>query len=309
MSYGLRLAGFAFAVLLAGCGTQPVRPPADRAAAPPGAAAPAPPARGGGYYKDDGPGEHPPADLDAIADARPVAEPLHRYANSPYVVFGRKYVPRRSPGAYRSRGVASWYGRRFHGQPTSSGEPYDMYAMTGAHPTLPIPSYARVTNLDTGRSVIVRINDRGPFHAGRLIDLSYAAAWRLGYARQGSARVEVESLVPEDAPAPPAMAGAGADPIAELVRRLEAEAAPGVVPESPRGVFLQLGAFASRDNAEGFRARLAGELAGYGERLVVDAGDGIFRLRIGPYADAGDALRAAGRIAEAFGVRPFAVRR
>jgi rare lipoprotein A len=150
----------------------------------------------GGYYKDDGPHERPPAGLDAVADATPRAEPLHRYANRPYSVFGKDYLPLSAVQPFRQRGMASWYGKRFHGQKTSSGEPYDMYSMTAAHPTLPIPSYARVTNLANGRSVVVRINDRGPFHAGRVIDLSYVAAYKLGYIAAGSAQVEVEAIVP-----------------------------------------------------------------------------------------------------------------
>jgi rare lipoprotein A len=151
----------------------------------------------GGYYKDDGPHERPPAGLDAVADATPRAEPLHRYANRPYSVFGKDYLPLSAVQPFRQRGMASWYGKRFHGQKTSSGEPYDMYSMTAAHPTLPIPSYARVTNLANGRSVVVRINDRGPFHAGRVIDLSYVAAYKLGYIAAGSAQVEVEAIVPD----------------------------------------------------------------------------------------------------------------
>jgi rare lipoprotein A len=151
----------------------------------------------GGYYKDDGPHERPPAGLDAVADATPCAEPLHRYANRPYSVFGKDYLPLSAVQPFRQRGMASWYGKRFHGQNTSSGEPYDMYSMTAAHPTLPIPSYARVTNLANGRSVVVRINDRGPFHAGRVIDLSYVAAYKLGYIAAGSAQVEVEAIVPD----------------------------------------------------------------------------------------------------------------
>ena len=158
--------------------------------------------RSGGYYKDDGPGENPPANLDQIADAQPKAEPLHRYANRPYQVFGKEYVPLASVQPYRQRGVASWYGKKFHGQRTASGETYDMYAMTAAHTTLPIPSYARVTRVATGRSVIVRINDRGPFHQGRMIDLSYAAALKLGFAHLGSAEVELESIEPGQAVTP-----------------------------------------------------------------------------------------------------------
>jgi rare lipoprotein A len=114
--------------------------------------------------------------------------------------MGRKYVPLTRVGIYKQRGTASWYGKRFHGSPTSSGERYDMYKMSAAHPILPIPSYARVTNLANGRSVVVRVNDRGPFHAGRAIDLSYAAAYRLGYVGHGSAQVEIEQIVPGGAP-------------------------------------------------------------------------------------------------------------
>ena len=110
--------------------------------------------------------------------------------------FGKRYVPLTRVGPFQQKGIASWYGRRFHGNPTSSGEPYDMYKMTAAHPILPIPSFARVTNISNGRSVVVRINDRGPFHSNRIIDLSYAAAYKLGYVAAGSTRVLVEQIVP-----------------------------------------------------------------------------------------------------------------
>jgi rare lipoprotein A len=151
---------------------------------------------GGGYYKGDGPGGPPPVDLDRVADAKPRVEPLNPGANTPYTALGRKYTPYTALTPYRARGVATWYGRAFQGKRTASGERYDMYAMTAAHTILPIPSYARVTNLANGKSVVVRINDRGPFHGDRLIDLSYAAAYRLGYATAGSAKVEVEAILP-----------------------------------------------------------------------------------------------------------------
>ncbi len=151
--------------------------------------------RPGRYYLDDGPGDAPPADLAAIPDARPRLEPLHRWANRPYVVFDRQYVPMTRLEPFRERGIGSWYGRKFHGQRTASGEVYDMYAMTAAHPTLPIPSYARVTHTRSGRTVVVRVNDRGPFLQGRVIDLSWTAAAKLGYAQGGSGEVEVELLV------------------------------------------------------------------------------------------------------------------
>jgi len=152
--------------------------------------------RKGGYYKDDGPGENPPPNLDAVADATPRVEPLHKFANRPYQALGRNYTPLTSVQPFKQRGLASWYGKRFHGQKTSSGEPYDMYKMTAAHPTLPIPSYVRVTRVSNGRSVVVRVNDRGPFHAQRVIDLSYAAAYKLGYIQAGSAEVTLEAIVP-----------------------------------------------------------------------------------------------------------------
>jgi len=152
--------------------------------------------RSGGYYKDDGPDANPPANLASIPDAVPRAEPLHKYANRPYEVFGKKYVPLASVQPFSQRGTASWYGKRFHGQKTSSGETYDMYKMTAAHPTLPIPSYVRVTHVGSGKSVVVRVNDRGPFHGGRIIDLSYVAAYKLGYIGAGSAQVQVEAVVP-----------------------------------------------------------------------------------------------------------------
>jgi len=155
-----------------------------------------------GDTRDDGPGAPLPSNPDSIADARPRSEPLNRGANSPYTApGGRKYVPFQSLTPYRQRGLASWYGRKFHGKPTSSGERYDMYAMTAAHTLLPIPSYARVTNLSNGRSVVVRINDRGPFLAERIIDLSYAAAYKLGFVDAGSVQVEVETILPRSSAA------------------------------------------------------------------------------------------------------------
>ena len=151
--------------------------------------------RPGGYYKDDGPHERPPANLERVADAVPRREPLHKFANRPYEALGKRYVPLTSVQPFRQSGLASWYGKRYHGQKTSSGEAYDMYAMTAAHPTLPIPSYVRVTNLANGRSVVVRVNDRGPFKSERVIDLSYVAAYKLGFIQAGQARVEVEAIV------------------------------------------------------------------------------------------------------------------
>lgn len=160
------------------------------------------PSRGGGYYLDDGPGKPDPervARLMREPDPVPKHEPLLARANRPYRVMGQDFAPMTERKPYKQQGVASWYGQRFHGKPTSTGETYDMYQMTAAHPTLPLPSYARVTRLDNGRSVVVRVNDRGPFLRGRLIDLSYLAASKLGYVGKGHAEVEVELLNPADA--------------------------------------------------------------------------------------------------------------
>lgn len=302
--------GFVLAALLSlvltACGTPAPRPAIEREPTPPASAAkaevprtPAPTSkRSGGFYLDDGPGDHAPADLDAIADAVPRAEPAHRFANKPYSVFGRDYVPQPADSNYRARGIASWYGRKFHGKKTSSGEIYDMYAMTAAHPTLPIPSYARVTNPANGKSVVVRVNDRGPFHSGRLIDLSYTAAWKLGYVGKGSTLVEVESIGADGAAPAVATAAPPADDPFDLA--VAATASPLATSHDASGHYLQLGAFGNRDNAEALKSHLAGELdavtADLGRKLVVRASGALFRLQLGPWADSAQARRIAEQI-------------
>ena len=249
LSTGLLLA----VMLLAGCATQPPAPvPEPKAAKKPPATA-----KSGGYYLDDGPPPNPPPDLDAVPDAVPRAEPLHRFANRSYVALGESYTPQKTLQPHREEGLASWYGRRFHGKKTASGEIYDMYAMTAAHPTLPIPSYARVTALDNGRSVVVRINDRGPFHSKRVIDLSYTAAHKLGYIQRGSTRVRVERIDPE--------AGAAPEP-------------------QETGLFLQVGAFAQQANARQLLDRLIRELTLPADRTQIVQKGSLHRVQIGPYA-------------------------
>lgn len=193
----------AMALVLAACalpkGGRGVAAPSGDAAGVPTASQGA---RRGAYYLDDGPGAHPPFDLASIPDAVPRPEPLLPRTMRPYSVFGRTYTPMTQVEPFRERGIATWYGRRYHGQPTSSGERYDMYAMSAAHPTLPIPSYARVSNVANGRSVVVRVNDRGPFLRDRVIDLSYTAAAKLGYVEAGSAEVDVELVTQFDGAAP-----------------------------------------------------------------------------------------------------------
>ncbi|MBX3726912.1 MAG: septal ring lytic transglycosylase RlpA family protein [Xanthomonadales bacterium] len=219
----------------------------------------------GGLYRP-GQRDHAPTgrpDLDRIAEPVPRAEPLSRYGNRPvYTVLGREYRVLSDVRNYRERGLASWYGAKFHGRATSSMEPYDMCAFTAAHKTLPLPSYARVTHLGNGRSVVVRVNDRGPFHDGRIIDLSYVAALKLGVYETGTALVEVEAIAPDGPVLLPAPAA------------------------GPTTVWLQLGAFGERANAQALVSRL--RQSGESARLVEpDAGQPpLYRVHAGPFTAA-----------------------
>ena len=291
---------------IAACSSVPKPETPVTTPAAPGPAPAASPPSSSKYYLDDGPGDYVPANLDAIPDAVPRVEPLHRFANRPYSVFGREYVPATSLRPYRERGVASWYGRKFHGQKTSSGETYDMYGMTAAHPTLPLPSYARVTNTVTGRSVVVRVNDRGPFLHNRVIDLSFAAAHRIGIAQRGSGAVEVEAILVGDpvtaasAPLPPVAAAPMTPPLAGA----PAGEAGAPVPVAPidGGFVVQLGAFTSNANAQNFVAHLANQLAPIGVEAKVRQVGGLFRVFVGPYAASEDARRSSDRLREALGL-------
>lgn len=336
MNYHATSVLLAVPLVLVACGGQPARLPAEipppLATAPPLAVpgTPGVPARrpsvtqkrGGAYYKDDGPGDAIPDWLDTLADAQPRVEALHRFANRPYLVLGKVYVPETTLRPFQQRGVASWYGKKFHGQKTSIGEPYDMFAMTAAHPTLAIPSYVRVTRVANGNSVVVRVTDRGPFHADRIIDLSYAAAHRLGYVDNGSTLVEVEAIAHGEvlavsAPAPPPIDAR--DEIEALALRLAlAETAPGPSkpattpsrsPASGSGTFLQLGAFSSSENAESLRSHLSRELDWLAEAIQITPGGGLFRVQLGPYAKRGEAEKVAERIRAALGYTPALINR
>ena len=285
----------AIALALTACGTTSKRQA-------PIAKAPPTPTKGGGYYLDDGPGAYPPANIEAIPDATPRAEPLHRGALRPYTVMGRSYVPMTVVGPYRARGVASWYGRRYHGKLTANGETYDMYGMSAAHPTLPLPSYVRVTSIANGKSVVVRVNDRGPFIDSRLIDLSYTAAFKLGIIAGGSALVEVEAVGPGMAP-PPYTPPAPAVTVAVT----EAAAAERQLPLAAEvsGIHLQLAAFGARENAEAYASRLRGDLAWLADQLHIYARDGLFRVLAGPYPSPAEARDAADKISLTLGIKPF----
>lgn len=315
-----------FILTLYGCGTTPKKPDTPvKNSAPPTAAGGSNTAKSGGYYLDDGPGANPPPNLDTIADAVPRDEPLHRGANKPYVVFGKSYVPNVAADNFKQQGIASWYGRKFHGQKTSNGETYDMYAMTAAHPTLPVPSYVRVTNPANSKSVVVRINDRGPFHSERIVDLSFAAANRLDIARRGSGMVILErvfadgkptalSIVassPTPAPMPAAAPTLPAATVASIVQVSEVpiNTAPSIAPASPitadQGqLFLQLGAFSSKDNAEIFRARMNRELDWNREPITVSQKDSLYRVRLGPYKSREEAEAIQARVKESHDFSP-----
>lgn len=224
--------------------------------------------------------------VEHVTDAVPVPEVRTAAGNkSPYVVRGKKYRVLPTEIGYRQKGEASWYGSKFHGHATSNGEIYNMYAMTAAHKSLPIPSYVQVTNLANGKKVIVRINDRGPFHGGRIIDLSYAAAKKLGYLNQGTAKVEVIGIDPV------AWQKKNAARLAQTeARRLAAQssAGPGAIDAGsalPANTFLQVGAFSSGQAAEKLRSQLAGRLDHPVRINPPNAQTALYRVRIGPLAD------------------------
>lgn len=209
----------------------------------------------GGYGYGDGP---PPKDIDvsALPDAVPKVEPIRKAGNkSPYTVFGKTYQVLPSSKGFRQRGTASWYGNKFHGRKTSNGETYSMYEMTAAHKSLPIPCYVKVTNLDNGRSVIVRVNDRGPFHGDRIIDLSYAAAKKLDYSAKGTAHVEVVAIDPRDyqknSVERPHVAEAD-----EIKAPLLAQQENKENYQLPGNTYLQVGAFSSESAAIGLSERV-----------------------------------------------------
>lgn len=291
--------------------------------------------------RGDGVGPKPPANLDQVPDAVPRVERIPPGGpNRPYEVFGRSYTPFTHDRPFSQRGLASWYGAKFHGRRTANGEVYDMYAMTAAHPTLPLPSYVRVRNPANDREVILRVNDRGPFHPGRIIDLSYTAALKLGLLR-GVGIVEMERILPqeirsgewrrsggvpaaptappEEKPAPvapepvvdsvPVVAAAGSVAMAAVT------AAPGPGLEAPTpsaaapGFWVQLAAFRDAEGAAGFRSRVEAEVDWLGPLLGIVKERSLHRLQAGPYASRDEAQAAAQRIRDALQLVPVVVER
>ena len=256
LTTGLRLAGLAvIAICFTACTTKGPLEPADDA--PPN-----------------------PRDVSGIPNAVPKNEPLSRYGNpASYVVYGKRYHTLSSSKGYREQGLASWYGTKFHGKRTSSGEPYDLYGMTAAHKTLPLPTYVEVTNLRNERSVIVKVNDRGPFHDDRLIDLSYTAAVKLGIVGNGTGHVEVVAI------------DTGTPATAPL-------AAPVVpAPDNPPGdtaLYLQVGAFSNRENAERLQGKIQTQDVG-AVRIVEGPGENgtFYKVQVGPLSDAAELDRVA----------------
>lgn len=240
--------------LLSACGSAPKRPRTYVDGAPP-----------------------KPVDLSNIMEPVPKFEPRGRYGNkSPYMVLGKTYELLEHRAGYVEEGTASWYGTMFHGRPTSTLEPYDMYQFTAAHKTLPLPTYARVTNLDNGRSIVVKINDRGPFVGTRLIDLSYVAALKLDYHMKGTARVRVEALTPgEQAPTAPIMVAS---------RPATTQNSPRLSPAPAQAnLLIQCGAFGQPANANTLAFALQNE--GFADARTELGNDGLNRVLIGPLAD------------------------
>jgi rare lipoprotein A len=334
----LRLLPLAAAVLLAACGTSQPDAPSRKVPSPvttkpqPGIPVLPPAGSGrGGYYQDDGPGDNPPEGLLETPDAEVRNDPLLPRSNRPYVVFGKTYTPIPLGSDYRQRGMGTWYGKKFHGQRTSSGELYDMYKMTAAHPTLPIPSYARVTNLGNGNSVVVRINDRGPFHSSRIIDVSYTAALKLGLLVNGSSQLEVVHLAPAEIEKMIAArkAGGAAPATASAVRAAPPAQGPQTMPKAAPmlasssgddeaklmllgggpapGFYLQLGSYTRADGADSLRKRL--EASDAGLQLDVAQSGKFYRLFAGPYASREDALAAGQALPSSLKLKPIVIER
>ena len=270
-------------------------------------------AKPGGYYLDDGPGDNPPKDIDSIPNAAPKKEPLLERANKPYKALGVVYTPMTSYQPYNARGVASWYGKRYHGRNTSSGEVYDMYSMSAAHPTLPLPSYVKVTNPANGRFVVVRVNDRGPFKSDRIIDLSYAAAYKLRFSTQGSTLVQVEAIDANNT-SPSYVASytqaINTAPVATTTSSTATPASTQTATTKPVSsavadnnsnmqateYFVQAGAFKNETNAELLVKKIQDLDIEQSVGINKVYNNGLYRLKLGPYENKQEADKVAANI-------------
>jgi rare lipoprotein A len=258
-------------LILAACSSSPTIKRSPPAPAKP---TPSDQTSDGGYYPGDGPHANPPSNLDDIPDAIPKKEALYKYSTKPYIALGKKYTPLQSADNYKKQGIASWYGKLFHGNKTANGEVYDMYSMTAAHTVLPLPSYAKVTNLENGRSVIVRINDRGPFKHDREIDLSYAAAYKLRLIEKGSGLVEVEAINPDSFNQEERLAQA----------QIAIPTSSAIAASSEIGQhYVQAGAFGEESNATALQKRIQNLNIEENAKINRVYNNGLHRLLIGPY--------------------------
>ena len=271
--------------------------------------------KAGGYYLDDGPGDNPPQDIDSIPNAVPKKEVLLNRSNKPYKALGVVYTPMTRYQPYKSSGVASWYGKRYHGKKTSSGEVYDMYSMSAAHPTLPLPSYVKVTNPANGKFVIVRVNDRGPFKNDRIIDLSYAAAYKLRFSTQGSTVVDVEAIDSSIATnysqptkgsaeaSSTAVATHVAATVSDSTPSSSSNSRPSSSPSSNSAdgtafiqYFIQAGAFKSETNADSLMKKILGMDIEQNAAVNSEYNNGLYRLKLGPYTSKQQADKVAAAI-------------
>jgi len=244
----------------------------------------------GAYYLDDGPEENPPDNLDEIPDAQPKYEALSKWASRPYVAFDKKYTPMKKIIPFKEEGYASWYGKRYHGKKTSIGEAYDMYQMTGAHKTLPLPCYIKVTNLKNKRSVIIRVNDRGPFVDNRIIDLSYAAAHRLRIIETGSELVRIEMVNPSLAK--------------KNIKETENVSSTN---SSIKYFYIQAGAFSSEDNASYLIKRLSKIQFRNSLNIKKLSKNSLHLVTIGPYDSKKNAEQALKDIAQKIQLNSFII--
>lgn len=314
------------ALLLAACSSTPSRAPGG-VEAPTARSGPAP------ASERDGPGSDAPPNLAAVPDAQPQIEPIRTGGpNKPYEVAGKSYVPLTGDVTHVERGLASWYGRKFHGRRTAMGEVYNMYAMTAAHPTLPLPSYVRVRNPANNKEVVLRVNDRGPFHPGRIIDLSYTAALKLDLLR-GVGPVEIERITfdairsgawrdgtsrpatntnetPPPAPVPvastpdPAVSPTQARPVTH-----NSAVAQQPAPSATTGFFVQIAAFKQLDGAHAFHRQVVADLSWLAPLLAVFSDTSVHRLQAGPYSTRDEALGIAQQVREALKLVPVVVQR